>query len=50
MRTTARVVGALLLGAFFVYGIGSILATSIIAAPDYLSEVAGNPVFTLGRR
>jgi hypothetical protein len=47
-RTSARVVGILVLGAFFVYGIGSAIATSVVDAPDYLSHVSGNAVFTLG--
>jgi hypothetical protein len=45
---TARLVGALFLGAFLTYGVGSILTSTATAAPDYLSEVSSNPLFPVG--
>ncbi len=47
-RATARWVGILILGAFLAYGIGSSIATTIVAAPDYVSTVSSDPLFTTG--
>lgn len=47
-RMTARIVGILVLGAFLLYGVGSAVATSIVAEPDYLASAAGNAWFTTG--
>lgn len=41
-RTTARIVGALFLAAFFAYGGGSAVLASILYAPDHLSAIAAN--------
>lgn len=45
---TARVVGILILGAFLAYGLGSALATSVASAPDYVSSISTNSLFTAG--
>jgi hypothetical protein len=44
-RRTARMVGLLVLGGYLTYGVGSALATSITAAPGYLSSVGGSTAF-----
>lgn len=45
---TARIVGALVLAAFLVYGVGSSIATATVSAPGYLASVADDAMFTMG--
>lgn len=42
-RTTARVIGALFLGAIFAYGTGMTLTTSVLGSPDPLAAIAEQP-------
>ena len=47
--TVSRVIGALFLGGFLVYGVGSAMATSAAGAPDFLTKIAANPtILALG--
>ncbi len=41
-RTTAKVIGALFLSGFLVYGIGSALVQSVVGGSDFLSTVTGH--------
>ncbi len=45
---TARLVGALFLGGFLTYGVGSILTSTVATAPDYLADVSSSPLFPVG--
>ena len=42
--TYSRLIGALFLSGFLVYGIGSALATSATGAPHFLASVAAHPI------
>jgi hypothetical protein len=47
--TVSRVIAALFLGGFLVYGVGSAMATSAAGAPDFLTKIAANPtILVLG--
>jgi hypothetical protein len=41
--THSRLIGALFLSGFLVYGVGSALATSATGAPDFLATIAAHP-------
>src|SRR5947209_19396787 len=40
--TVSRVIGALFLCGFLLYGVGSVLVTSVTGAPDFLSTISAN--------
>jgi hypothetical protein len=40
--TYSRLIGALFLSGFLVYGVGSSLVTSVVGAPDFLSTLSGH--------
>jgi hypothetical protein len=40
--TYSRLIGALFLAGFLVYGVGSVLVTSVTGAPDFLSTIAAH--------
>lgn len=42
--TYSRLIGALFLSGFLVYGVGSALATSATGAPRFLGSIAAHPI------
>jgi hypothetical protein len=40
--TYSRLIGALFLSGFLVYGVGSSLVTSVVGAPDFLSTISAH--------
>src|SRR5579863_769482 len=45
--TYSRLIGALFLSGFLVYGIGSALATSATGAPHFLASIAAHPTILI---
>lgn len=41
-RTSSRLIGALFLAGFLVYGVGGVLVTSVAGAPDFLSTISSH--------
>ena len=45
--TSSRLIGALFLAGFLVYGVGDILVTSATGAPNFLTAIAADPTILL---